>query len=336
MLVEIHDPQDTLTQYKVIQSPGASWRETILLDPEDVYVPKNDTEGSFNNLVRFKQDTGHINKLAESLQNGCDNTQHPPVVVRLKKPKLVNGKMYSYELICGFHRMAAMKKAWILKWPFAVYEFEDDLAVIRFQKVENNHVLTRQATADDLANTLAYMVNRGWLENTEADMETELSDMTNIHHSTKSAAIRKAIRMTGAYQDFITYTFQDVVEFLGLHSNYDDDRPMYSYKGMIDTSRDAHGWSVLEGYESEFLMNAINSFNDTGKESYFICHTKSPTEERDLYEKRNKMKDTFSELENALDKVLQYRQEKGRYPWQVEAFLPQNNLEGENGFVEAN
>jgi hypothetical protein len=333
MLVNTKKRDTQQRQYKVISVPGAFWRETIWLNPEDVYVPKNDTEGSFNNLVRAKLDKGHINKLAEILRNGCDMTEHPPVVVRLKKPKLVNGKMYSYELICGFHRAAALKKAWIDNWPFAVYEFEDDLAVIRFAKLENNHALSRQATADDLANTLAYMVNQGWIQNTEADMEDELSVMTNIHGNTKNAAIRRAIRMTGAYQDFMTYTFQDVVEFLSLHTNYDENRPMYSYKGMIDKFRDAHGWSVLEGYESEFLMNAINSFNDTGKESYFICHTKSPTEKRDLYEKRNKMRDTFSELENALDKVLQHRQETGRYPWQVEAFLPQNNLEGEKGFV---
>jgi hypothetical protein len=81
-------------------------------------------------------------------------------------------------------------------------------------------------------------------------------------------------------------------------------------------------------------MSAVKKFAQTGKESYFVCHTKAPTETMTLEDKRQKMKDTFGTLEDSLITVVDFYNKKGRFPWEVEGFMAQDHDKEEKGVVK--
>jgi tRNA(Ile)-lysidine synthase TilS/MesJ len=117
--------------------------------------------------------------------------------------------------------------------------------------------------------------------------------------------------------EVVTFTADDAYSWIETNTNY-------SKGGEYDSKRKKYGWSVLEGYEYEQVMNAIRKFAETGKESYFICRTKAPTKNEDLNAKRNKILKELSYLEECLIDVFKYHQENKKFPWYTEAFIPQD------------
>jgi hypothetical protein len=150
-----------------------------------------------------------------------------------------------------------------------------------------------------------------------------------MHTNTRAKIVRDAMRQLqkngcNVYRDVITYTASDVDDFLSKKTDY-------VCGGDFDFKRKKSGWSVLEGYEYEFLINATKHFAEKGIESYFTIHTKSPTESYSINDRRKKMKDQFKSLENSLIKVFEYYSKNGKFPWHIEGALPQDiaNLEKE-------
>jgi hypothetical protein len=81
-------------------------------------------------------------------------------------------------------------------------------------------------------------------------------------------------------------------------------------------------------------MNAIKKYAQTGKESYFVCHTKAPTETMTLADRRVKMTDTFETLEDIiLFSVVEFYNKNKRFPWQVEGFMSQDHDKKETGLI---
>ena len=52
-----------------------------------------------------------------------------------------------------------------------------------------------------------------------------------------------------------------------------------------------------------------------------------------LDDKREKMQDAFAELEDHLVQVFEFYKETGRFPWNVEGFMPQDHKNKENDFI---
>jgi hypothetical protein len=124
----------------------------------------------------------------------------------------------------------------------------------------------------------------------------------------------------------VTYTATDVNDFISKTTKY-------VVSGNYDHNLQMNGWSVLEGYEYEMMMNAIKKFGESGNESYFTLHTKSPTEKYGVVERRNKMIETFQNLEDSLLKVFDYYEKNGKFPWHIEGFLPQDVKSGESEYI---
>tara|TARA_R110000868_G_scaffold85896_3_gene241291 strand:- start:1071 stop:2066 length:996 start_codon:yes stop_codon:yes gene_type:complete len=312
---------------KLIESAGAKFIGYVDINPADIYIPKVDKNGS-NNETRYVVDIQNVNMIASSIKAGGQDLSLPlPVVQKLSQPLMVDGKIYTYRLIAGHHRVDATLQLGLETFKFSEYTFESDEARFRFQLAENNHAPAKGLSPDDICQTLSIAVDRGYIENTRESMETFLKSLTHVHHTTKNAGIAKAIRINGAYQDYIVYTADDVKSFLRSTGKY-------TSAGHKDEFLNKAGWTVKEGYEYEYVMNAIKKYNETGLESYFLCHTKAPTERNDLGDKRDSMKDEFSKLENALESVMEFHSENGRFPWNVEGFLPQDNRSGEKAVLK--
>jgi hypothetical protein len=148
----------------------------------------------------------------------------------------------------------------------------------------------------------------------------------NKSANTKGAVVLKVIRACGTYQDVVTYTAKDAFTWIAENTDY-------TVAGKLDRKRNKFGWTVLEGYQQEYVMNAIRKFSDTGKESYFVCHTKAPTDKMDLNDKRTNIVDSFEQIEIDLLKVMDFYSKNKRFPWNTEGFLPQDHKVNENTII---
>jgi hypothetical protein len=311
-----------------IVGPGSIFEKFDTIRLEKIYVPPMS-----DNPVRKKgKNLTNIEKLAQSLSRSIHYDKMPPIV--LKRSKIVDGKHYEYELICGNHRLAAFLKNGFDQWIFAIYKvaqngysFEDSVRTL--QLIENDHDPALESSDEDISNTVARLINKGstLVQNNEDSIREYVETYCkNKCWQTKAKIVRQAVRLSGAYQDVVTYTADDAFAWIA-------DNTDYSVAGNYDAKRKKYGWTVLETYEYEYVMNAIRKFAETGRESYFICHTKAPTEKRNLSTRRKDIVEEFDYLSNCLIEVFKFYEKNGRFPWGSEGYLPQDHKAKEEKFI---
>ncbi len=306
-------------------SPGAKYIGTEIIELSKIYVPP-----FTNNPVRKKgKKLEHIDKLSISLMHGIDYDKRLPVVRKCNR--IIDGIHYDYELVCGNHRFEAMNRNGYQEWLFDIYDFglngvnfEDSIRT--FQLIENDHEPQLESTIEDVANVIGELIQHKskLVENNESSIADYVDAYCkNMHFQTKGKIVRMVVSKCGAYQDVVTYTPDDLTRWIDQHTNH-------KVGGNFDHNRKEYGWSVKEGYEYEYIMNATRKFAETGKKSYFLCHTKSPTETEDLNDKRTKMLLKFKDLEDSLISVFEYYEKNGCFPWSVIGFLPQDRKNNED------
>ena len=320
--------------YVYIQGCNSKYDLPQLIDLDKVWIPL-DEKGRPANITRPELDEKNVSGLQTGLANGIDYERPLPVVKELKNPIQVDGKTYLYELIVGVHRVTALRRNGTKQWLFDVYEFTTEQAEYDLQDIENDHPSNKGHTPDGLCASLTYRVNKGWIENTEEAFRDYLKVLKNVPFQTKNSAVRKAIRLNGAYSKYKTYDYQDVKDYLDKDDNYDADTTKYSYGGAIDTERNEIGYSVKEGQIYEYVMNAARALVRHNKPSYFIGHTGLPTEKNPLNEKREGLYTELNAIETALETSCKFKNEHGVWPWRFETLLPQNYSrdEEESGFI---
>ena len=319
----------------LIDSPGSEYKETKIIPISLVYIPKTAKGKTLNRARKKYLNQDHINKLAVSLKE-IDYSKRPPIVT--KKHQWVDGVFYEYELVAGAHRFSAFEKMHVSEWIFDVYELgtqgvKSDLARSTLQIRENDHQPELKSTADDLTNIMSYLISKNLIGNTEQEISDYLTENTkNLNGNTFTKVVLATVRKNGAYQDIRTFPSGDVPTFLEKNVR-PGEKHSYVCGGSHDTNRDKFGWSVLEGYEYEYLTNALKRLDETDKASYFLLHTKAPTEKRGLDTRRKDMKNTFLQLERGIEKAYKYKKKHGEWPWNIEAFLGQDVKNKENNFL---
>lgn len=310
--------------FRDIVSPGVKKVDRKIVNLSQIYQPP-----LVDNPVRKKQkDKEHIQSLVQCFTPGIDYSLMPPVV--RWNPRIVDGVQYDYELLCGNHRLEAFTMLGYERWIFDVYEicldgisYEDSVRTLQLQ--ENNHKAQLPSSKDDVINVICRLIDYGskLVENTESSISAYVDTYcSNMHHQTKSKVIRGVIAARGAYQDIVTFTALDVDRWLSKNTSYTN-------AGNLDKHRNKHGWTVLEGYEARYFVNAARKFSETGKESYFICHTKPPTNQETLELKRMKMVKKWKSLEDSFIDVINFYNEHQRFPWSTEGFMPQDRKKPE-------
>jgi hypothetical protein len=313
-----------------VASVGCEFVEFIFVDLNEIYEePMTDT-----NSVRTKtHDISHIHALSQSLTTGIHYSSLPPVL-RRENYTDPNGRHYKYVLVDGHHRLEAMRALGLKRWIFAIYKFgldsvsfEDSIRTLQLRL--NDHAPTLSNSNRDIINMLSRMItqNSGLVKNEEDSIRDYIDFVCkNLHHATKGAIVKQVIAANGAYQDVVTYTAEKAYGWIRENTDYE-------FAGNLDAKRRQYGWTVLEGYEYEYLFNAAKKFHETGRESYFLCHTKPPTKKFDLNSKRGHMVDQFNYLESTLKSVFEFYQENDRFPWHTEAFLPQDHKANEKSVI---
>lgn len=318
----------TLVTAKPITAPGALFQRFAVISLNKIYVPP-----MADNPVRKKgKNLVNVQKLTISLSRGIHYDKMPPIVE--KKSRIVDGQHYEYELLCGNHRFEAFQSNDFDQWVFAIYKlaqngysYEDSLRTL--QLVENDHDPALESSDEDISNIISRLISHG--SNLVTNDEDSIRDYVetycrNKHYQTKAKIVRQTVRLSGAYQEVVTYTAKDAFKWLDQNTNY-------KYAGEYDNLRKKFGWTVLEGYEYEYMVNAIKKYANEDRESYFVCHTKAPTEDSPLDYRRERMVESFENLENNLIRVFEFYQENGRFPWNVEGFMPQDHKNKEDKFI---
>lgn len=310
--------------FAVIVSPGVKFIQRIAIKLGLIYVPPMS-----DNPVRKKgKDLRNIQKLTKSLANGI-NYSKMPLVVR-KCARVVDGVHYDYELVCGNHRFEALTALGQLEWIFDVYEFALDGisyedSVRTFQLQENDHEPQLESSIEDVVNVISRLIDRGskLVDNTEASITSYVTRFCpNMHWQTQSKVVRAVVAACGAWQDIVTYTPKDIERWVNRNTNL-------SIQGNYDKYRDKFGWSCLSGYEYETMFNMIKKFAEFKKESYVICHTKAPSKDRTLEDRRNDIISKFDSLNQSLVEVVKFYNENKKFPWEIEGFLPQDRKKPE-------
>jgi len=275
-----------------------------------------------------------ISMLQVSMPTKPDWSESLMVVRKIKGGKTVNGKTYWYELVVGYHRHTALTRQCIQEWIFDVYEFDNDDDLVDFQADENGaHKPRKIMGKKEWANYLSYKISRN-PDLTEKDLGKIMNRFVNVHSSTKTSAIATAVKENGVYQDFHTFTWKDVQETIQNHKNYPDGVNDYTLKGRKDKNRNEAGWSMKQGYEDEYLFNAMKKYHATGLTSYFTMHTALPKKGDTTKTTRENMQQSIQEYENAMKSTFEFYQKHGTFPWRQEAWFAQDNKNNEDKFIQ--
>lgn len=311
---------------------GAAFVKFVAVSPQNIYIRNNEKDEN-NNLVRKKMSIGIANAIAQSYRTQGQLLNLPIPVVKEVRPFQRSGKWYTFVGVDIHHRHIAAVQAQLDELIVAIYEFTSDESEAKFMLEANDHSPSNPVSAEDITNTLCLAVSKGWIGNIKEEMEEWISGIKHCHGNTKNKGVREAMRLCGTYSDCRTYTANDVQSFIDCDDNYADGETKYTTGGVLDDERDKLGWSVLEEYTQKYIWEAAKAYKTRGKESYFIFHTKTPTDKENLSQKRIGMLDRMKHLEEVLDSVAEYKSKNGHYPWHVEAFLPQDNINSEEGFI---
>lgn len=179
----------------------------------------------------------------------------------------------------------------------------------------------------DIINSVSWLVGSGELVGDESTIKAFVEETcSNKAKNIRGQIVSAVLQSHGISQSVTTFTTTGASTWIKTNTQFTN-------AGKIDKKLNKHGWTVKEGYEYEFIMSAIKKFAQTGKESYFVCHTKAPTETMSLDDKRDKMKETFETLEDSLISVVEFYNVNKRFPWQVKGFMPQNHDKQEKGLI---
>lgn len=315
----------------LIKSPGMNHVIAKIINLDNVWV-QGESKNKKTNKVRYSDiDIKHAGMVGKSFKDGIDYSKNPPIVIY--QPQWEDGVRKDYRLVCGFHRYYGMLEQGITEWIFDEYEIDGtvdtEFALSTLQVQENNHVPEKSNSGNDLINVISYLININQLDNTQDEIESYLNEYaSNLHHSTKKKVVSQCVQRNGAYADIKVWPFEQ------LKITLEGDKNEYKHSGVYDNKRKAFGFSVLEGYEHEFFTTALRKLVETnGTPSYFICHTKAPTEKRDLKTRRKEMVNNLETYEQAIEMACAYKKKYGDYPWRVEAFLKQDIKNNEKDFL---
>ena len=321
MAFDIHtlDP-NKVTASKII-GPGVQFKESKIIELRNIWVSSKD-----NNHARVEMSEHQVQNCVTWFSEGILYDRPPPIV--RYNPRMIDGGSYEYELIAGHHRFEAFLSLKYDRWIFWVYDicldgYSFDDSKITLQLLEQDgHKPGLSSSIDDATNAISWLVTHGskLVENTEDSIRNYVNQYcSSMSKAKKGSVVSRVMAKVGTYRRILTYTAKDAKEWIQKNTDY----PIKD-GGDYDSKRKKHVWSLLEDYEYEQLFNAMRKYHETGKESYFICRTKSPMGVLDLHAKREGMHEEINYLNDCLLETFKYYQENEKFPWDVECFIPQD------------
>ena len=298
------------------------------INPEDIYRPTSDEKG-INNPTRLRTDEDKVKSYQEWIGN--PSAEYPiPTIKRCYK--IVDGKVYLWELVDGFHRHTAMERQHISKYWFREVDHTNlsRSQIIGSQLKQNDHPDHVKLGSKGIENALSTLIQDGEfgeIQNITYTMLRTYVDkyLKNVRSNTKESGIRKALKQNGVPTDVNVLDDKEKTDFVNANGDY-------KLNGKMDKKRNALGWDCLEKYEDRKVAKALKQFRAEGKPSYFLCQVNVPQGNDTVKDKRESMIEKFKELEKdilyAADAIR-----SGKTGFWVENFFPQDNTKREKDWI---
>lgn len=243
-----------------------------------------------------------------------------PIVEVLPIPKKWDdGEMKHYKVVDGYNRINTLRELGYTHYWFDVVEFDPrqyNLARTTLALTSNSHAPSKSSNDKDIFNAVVLLVNGGDLRKDFDVIKNYIKKTCKIRSDRAHKLADKVATHVGAPSRFISWTpamIKNDVGALDICSH-----------GNIDMYRSKHGWTTLEGYEPDTIMNAIAAFAKDGTESYIVGHVKTPDSKNNLLSRRQNMIATFEEKKKAIIKLIEHYNKTGKLPFELIGFLPQD------------
>lgn len=273
-----------------------------------------------------------VEELKLSFSMGVRYNDFLPIVKKLAvNRKYDDGFVKFYELIDGYNRITALKELGYTHYWFDVVEFGYDDVDPEFAQTTlaigmNAPVPKVPSSDNDLFTAVTGLVDRGHIAKDFEKIKKYIREVAKVPPARAHTIADKVATATGTPNTLFIWSASMVktdTKALGVMSH-----------GKYDARRAKHGWTVLEGYEPDAVMNAIAKFSETGKASYFVGHTKLPDNANNLDDRRLRVKNNIEERKAQLIALCEYYAEHKELPFDLIGFLPQSEDEDRSKLVQ--
>ena len=271
-----------------VTSPTSN--STVRLKWDEIYI--DDIKG---NVTKEETHTPEeIESLRLSFAAQVDSTQFPPAVK-------YRGKMYAkpYQLVYGYGRSDALRLLQTEGWFFTLLEGTED-ALEDVQAQENEMLPKRVNEEVDMRKFLIQKVTDGKIEKTEDAIRAKFKKVYPYRRKeTMNRVVPQVLKELGVKLPYILYTSKSKVEdWISNHSKEE-----YVIGEKFDHERDMYGVQMKEGYDWRVVMNAMQTFAETGKKTYVICHCGAPTKKQNFSIKRKNIVLRFDHWKSVYTKM---------------------------------
>ena len=271
-----------------VTSPTSN--STVRLKWDEIYI--DDITG---NITKEETHTAEeIEALRLSFAAQVDSTQFPPAVK-------YRGKMYAkpYQLVYGYGRSDALRLLQTEGWFFTLLEGTED-ALEDVQAQENEMLPKRVNEEVDMRKFLIQKVTDGKIEKTEDAIRAKFKKVYPYRRKeTMNRVVPQVLKELGVKLPYILYTSKSKVEdWISNHSKEE-----YVIGEKFDHERDMYGVQMKEGYDWRVVMNAMQTFAETGKKTYVICHCGAPTKKQNFSIKRKNIVLRFDHWKSVYTKM---------------------------------
>ena len=271
-----------------VTSPTSN--STVRLKWDEIYI--DDITG---NVTKEEAHTAEeIESLRLSFAAQVDSTQFPPAVK-------YRGKEYAkpYQLVYGYGRSEALRLLQTEGWFFTLLEGTED-ALEDVQAQENEMLPKRVNEEVDMRKFLIQKVTDGKIEKTEDAIRAKFKRVYPYRRKeTMNRVVPQVLKELGVKLPYILYTSKSKVEdWISNHSKEE-----YVIGEKFDHERDMYGVQMKEGYDWRVVMNAMQTFAETGKKTYVICHCGAPTKKQNFSIKRKNIVLRFDHWKSVYTKM---------------------------------
>ena len=271
-----------------VTSPTSN--STVRLKWDEIYI--DDITG---NITKEEAHTAEeIEALRLSFSAQVDTTQFPPAVK-------YRGKEYAkpYQLVYGYGRSEALRLLQTEGWFFTLLEGTED-ALEDVQAQENEMLPKRVNEEVDMRKFLIQKVTDGKIEKTEEAIRAKFKKVYPYRRKeTMNRLVPQVLKELGVKLPYILYTSKSKVEdWISNHSKEE-----YVIGEKFDHERNMYGVQMKEGYDWRVVMNAMQTFAETGKKTYVICHCGAPTKKQNFTIKRKNIVLRFDHWKSVYTKM---------------------------------
>ena len=271
-----------------VTSPSS--QPTVKLDWDQVYI--DDIDGNVTKEEAHSAE--EIESLRLSFSAKVDEKEYTPAVT-------YRGKLYlkPWKLVYGYGRSDALRLLGTKGWFFTVLEGTED-ALEDVQAQENEMLPKRVNEEVDMRKFLIQKVNEGKIEKTPEAIQAKFKKVYPYRRKeTMNRVIPQVLKELGVKLPYILYTSAPKAQdWIDNHSKED-----YVIGEQYDAERDMYGVLMKEGYDWRVVMNAMQTFAETGKKTYVICHCGAPTKKQNFSIKRKKIVARFDHWKSVYTKM---------------------------------